>query len=126
MPNVHWLPRGSAPGGASNEDRLLFPAHYANEPPFGTAHCGLLFDEWTEVIPADRETTGIALNIDRPDSEPPQAMLLVSPPVRTGTWNTDDLVAAITETFEMARTRAVEPGHLDDTPYAQPRPATGM
>jgi hypothetical protein len=128
QPNDHWLGMEFAPGTAITEDRLLFTAHYTTRPSAGedASHCGLLLDEWTEVIPADQETTGIALNVDRPDSEPPQAMLLVSPPVRTGAWNTDDLVAAIVETFEMARSRAVEPEHLDDTPYAQFLPATVM
>jgi len=121
----HWLGLEFAAGAAITEDRLLFTAHYAVEPTTNpdAVHCGLLFDEWTEVVPADQETTGIALPVDRPDSEPPQAMLLVSPPVRTGTWDVEDLVAAVTETFDLARARAVEPTHLDDTGYAQLLPA---
>jgi hypothetical protein len=121
----HWLGMEFAVGAAITEDKLLFTAHYANEPLIGpdTVHCGLLFDEWTEVVPADVETTGIAMDVDRPDSEPPQAMLLVSPPVRTGSWKPDDLLAAITETFAMARQRAVEPAHLEGSAYAQLLPA---
>jgi hypothetical protein len=122
----HWLGMEFAAGTAINEDKLLFTAHYADEPPIGqdNVHCGLLFDEWTEVVPAAVETTGIAMHVDRPDSEPPQAMLLVSPPVKTGSWNIDDLLAAITETFELARERAVEPAHLEGGAYAQLLPAT--
>jgi hypothetical protein len=125
--NDHWLGMEFAPGTQITEDKLLFTAHYAAEPLLGSdAHCGLLLDEWTEVIPAAQETTGIAVHVDRPDSEPPQAMLLVTPPAKTGSWNTRDLVAAITETFEAAQARAVEPEHLDDTAYAQLLPATVM
>jgi hypothetical protein len=51
-------------------------------------------------------------------------MLLVGPPVRTGAWSLDDLVAAINETFDLARTRLVEPHQLDDSGYAQLLPAT--
>ncbi|OXM69765.1 hypothetical protein [Amycolatopsis vastitatis] len=121
----HWLGMEFAPGTEITEDKVLFTAHYAKEPVLGgTTHCGLLLDEWTEVIPAATETTGIAVHFDRPDSEPPQAMLLVTPPARTGHWDTGDLVAAITETFEAAKARAVEPEHLDDTAYAQLLPAT--
>ncbi|HEY2673165.1 MAG TPA: hypothetical protein VGJ07_22745, partial [Rugosimonospora sp.] len=40
--------------------------------------------------------------------------------------NPDDLLAAIAETYELARLRAVEPEHLDDTAYAQLLPATVM
>ncbi|MGE5830970.1 MAG: hypothetical protein ACM30G_21795 [Micromonosporaceae bacterium] len=122
----HWLGMEFAPGTAITEDRLLYTAQYGNAPPSDQQRCGLLLDEWTEVVPAEHETTGIALDLDRPDTEPPQAMLLVVPPVRTGAWQVDDLVAAITETFELARLRAVEPEHLDDTAYAQLLPATVM
>jgi hypothetical protein len=125
-PDDRWLGMEFPPGTTVTEDKVLFTAHYAVEfPPVGApARCGLLLDEWTEVIPAPRETTSIAVHIDRPDSEPPQAMLLVVPPVKTGTWNTDDLVAAIVETFDLARLRAVEPHHLDGTAYAHLLPAT--
>jgi len=121
----HWLGMEFAPGADLVEDRVLFTAHYADEPSSGDdTECGLLFDEWTEVIPTDRETTGLAVHADSPDSEPPQSMLLVVPPVRTGTWDIADLIAAVTETFDLARTRLVEPAHLDGTGYAQLLPAT--
>lgn len=124
--NDHWLGMEFAAGATIAEDKLLFTAHYADEPSNrpDAAHCGLLFDEWTEVVPADVETTGVAMQVDRPDSEPPQAMLLVSPPTRTGAWNNADLLAAVTETFALARQRAVEPAHLEDGAYAQLLPAT--
>jgi hypothetical protein len=108
-----------------SEDRLLFTAHYATNLN-SDLQCGLLLDEWTEVIPAERETTGVAVHYNGPDSEPPQAMLLVVPPVRTagGQWASADLVDAITETFELAKTRAVEPEHLGATAFAHLLPAT--
>lgn len=123
--NDRWLAMELAAGSGVDEDRVLFTAHYADDPSRGDGPaCGLLFDEWNEVLPAARETTGIAVHADSPDSEPPQSMLLVVPPVRTGTWQFDDLVAAVNETFDLARTRLVEPAHLDDTGYAQLLPAT--
>ncbi|MFC0542517.1 hypothetical protein [Kutzneria chonburiensis] len=123
----HWLAMEFADNKPITEDKLLFSAHYAAEPLLGTSdHCGLLLDEWTEVVPAVSETTSIAVHVDRPDSEPPQAMLLVAPPARTGSWHTDDLLAAVNETLDLAKARAVEPQHLDDTPYAQLLPATVM
>jgi hypothetical protein len=110
-----------------DQDRLLFTAHYAATLN-SQRQCGLLLDEWTEVIPAERETTGIALHHDRPDSEPPQAMLLVVPPVLdpAGKWTPELLLEAITETFELAKTRAVEPDHLDGTELSHLLPATVM
>ncbi|AUI60643.1 hypothetical protein [Amycolatopsis sp. BJA-103] len=126
--NDHWLAMEffdpEKVGDQLDQDRLLFTAHYAASLN-GKDHCGLLLDEWTEVIPAERETTGIALHYDRPDSEPPQAMLLVVPPVLDPekSWTPELLVEAITETFQLAKTRAVEPDHLDGTPLSQLLPA---
>ncbi|MEU7005175.1 hypothetical protein [Streptomyces sp. NPDC046332] len=126
-PNDRWLGMTFALGAEIDEDRLLFTAHYAAEPLLGrNLHSGLLLDEWTEVIPAEKETTGIAVHYDNPDSEPPQAMLLVVPPARTGAWSGDDLITAVEETLDLAKTRAVEPGHLDNTAYAHLLPATVM
>ena len=105
-------------------DRLLYTAHY--DAPFdpGAQQCALLLDEWTEIIPSTTATTAIAAHYDRPGTQPPQAMLLVAPPARTGTWSWDDLVAAVGETLDLVRIRAVEPGQLDGTSYAQLLPAT--
>jgi hypothetical protein len=124
-PGDSWLALSFAPGVTLDEDRVLFTAHYATRPsPPRSEACGLLLDEWTEVIPAAQETTGIAMHYDRPDSEPPQALLLVTPPVVTGSWVLDDLVAALHETYDLLQARAVEPSHLDDTAYAHLLPAT--
>jgi len=120
----HWLGMEFHKDSDITKDRVLFTAHYQNKLTFnGPSHCGLLFDEWTEVVPAERETTGLAVHYDGPDSEPPQVMLLVTPPKQDG-WQDGDLVAAITETFDLARLRAVEPAHLDNTAYAHLLPAT--
>jgi hypothetical protein len=125
----HWLAMEFHPDSKLDRDRVLFTAYYSEQQLTSANQCGLLFDEWTEVIPAAEETTGIAVHYDQPDSEPPQVMLLVTPPeppAPGGTWDVDDLVAAIHETFDLARLRAVEPSHLDDTPYAHLLPATVM
>jgi hypothetical protein len=107
-------------------DRLLYTAHYAV--PFNRSQrqCGLLLDEWTEVIPSDNETTGIAFHYDRPNGEPPQTMLLVTPPDFTGSWQWQDLVDTLNETLDMAKKRAVEPSQIDAKPYARLLPSTIM
>jgi hypothetical protein len=107
-------------------DRLLYTAHYSVPFDRNKKQCGLLLDEWTEVIPSDNETTGIAFHYDRPNSEPPQTMLLVTPPEFTGSWQWQDLVDALNETLDMAKKRAVEPKQIDATPYARILPATIM
>ena len=84
---------------------------------------GLVVDEWNEVIPGSRETTGIAVHYDQPNSEPPQALLLAITPVVTGTWRWDDLVGTVTNTLDRAQRRAIEPDQIGFTAYGHLLPA---
>jgi hypothetical protein len=106
-----------------DSDRLLYTARY--DVPFdpGEPQCGLLIDEWTEVLPSEMQTTGVAFHFDRPSSEPPQAWLLVVPPDPTDAWAWADVVDALHETLEAARLRSVEPDQLDATAWARFLPA---
>lgn len=105
-------------------DRLLYTCLYSQ--PFNPAsnQCGLMIDEWTEVIPASTRDTGITFNYNRPDNEPPQTLLLVVSASNTGSWQWADLVGALNETLDLAKKRAVEPAFLDPTAYARFLPAT--
>lgn len=103
---------------------LLYTACYARTFDSGEPQCGLLLEEWTEVIPAGTETTGIAFQFDRPNAEPPQSILLATPPQFSGAWRWDDLVQTLHETLDMARLRAVEPQQLDQGPLSVFLPAT--
>jgi hypothetical protein len=124
--NAPWLAMELPDGHSPSSDRLLYTAHYSDQPSANDEFCGLLIDEWTETVPATDETTGIALHFNGPGSEPPQTMLLVTPPKPTGAWRWDDLVATLHETLALARSRAVEPTQLDATAYAHLLPATVM
>ena len=62
-----------------------------------TRQCGLLLDEWTEVIPGKEETTGITFHYDRPNSEPPQVLLLAVSPALKGGWQWNDLIDTLRE-----------------------------
>jgi hypothetical protein len=119
-----WLALEIDPALAIEGERLLYTAHYAEQPNAAAAACGLLIDEWTEVIPARDETAGVAFHFDRPGSEPPQSWLLVTPPRASGAWQWTDVLGALEETFALARLRAVEPAHIEQGPYAQFLPAT--
>jgi hypothetical protein len=112
------------PADRPDSDRLCYTAHYSV--PFDKAapQCGLLLDEWTEVIPATDRTTGITFNFSRPGNEAPQAILLVTPATASGTWQWDDLVGALNETLDLAKVRAVEPADIDPTAYSMLIPAT--
>lgn len=110
-----WLALEFNPANPANTletERLLYTAHYAE--PFQPAEwqCGLLVDEWTEVIPQKEEVTGLAFHFDRPNAEPPQAWLLATPAAFTGKWQWNDLVASLNQTLDDARARAVEPDAL--------------
>lgn len=102
-----------------DEDKLLFTSIYTE--PFDPIRpqCGLLLDEWTEVIPSRDETPGLTFHYDQPNSEPPQTLLLVTPSDFTGHWRWEDLVNTLHETLDMAKKRAVEPDHVDTTVYSR-------
>jgi hypothetical protein len=84
----------------------------------------MLVDEWTEVIPATTEDTGIAFNYDRPNCEPPQSWLLAMSSVGDGAWSWDELVGVVVDTLDSAKRRAVEPAHLGGSAYSWFLPAT--
>lgn len=105
------------------EDKLLYTAHFHVAFNATSVQCGLLLDEWTEVIPKKEETAGLTFHYDRPNCEPPQTLLLVTPSDFTGEWRWDDLVDALRETLALARKRAVEPTQIDQTAYARFLPA---
>jgi hypothetical protein len=122
VPGEPWLGLEYPPTTILGE-RLLYTAHYGVPFDGSADQCGLLLDEWTELLPGEHETTGIAFHYDRPSSEPPQSWLLVVPPDPAGAWTFADLVDAVGETLDLARVRAVEPDQLDDLPWARFLPA---
>ncbi len=107
-----------------DSDRLLYTCLYSQAFDPTLRQCGVLLDEWTEVIPATTRDTALTFNYARPDNEPPQTMLLVTSASNTGTWVWDDLVAALNETLDLAKKRGVEPAMLDPTAYSRFLPAT--
>lgn len=118
-----WLALSYPDSYEIESDKLLYTAYLNGFDPTQRL-CGLLFDEWTEVIPAKKETTGLSFQYDQPNAEPPQSMLLVTPSEFTGQWDWQDMVDAMHETLDIAKLRAVEPQHIDKTAYAQFLPAT--
>jgi hypothetical protein len=121
-----WMALEYPPAQQANLERelLLYSTIYAQDFDRTRPQCGLLLDEWTEVIPGETETTGLAFHFDKPSSEPSQAMLLATPTRFTGAWNWQDLVDTLHDTLDRARLRAVEPQKLDQTPLSVYLPAT--
>lgn len=86
--------------------------HSVEAPAFSAPMCGLMVDEWTEVIPEKEVDAGISFHFNRPNAMPPQALLLAVTPQMRGHWQWDDLMAILHETLERARVRAVQPNQL--------------
>jgi len=123
-PGEGWLALEFDPAAARDGERLLYTAHLADPQNLTGSTCGVLLDEWTEVVPAREETVGMTFHYDRPGSEPPQSWLLVTPAKLGAGWRWDDVLGALEETLDLARLRAVEPAHIDTTAYARFLPAT--
>ncbi|MGN6814812.1 MAG: hypothetical protein ACTHK3_01835, partial [Solirubrobacterales bacterium] len=124
--DASWLALQFPPKPPIDGDRLLYTAHHATPFDPSARQCGLLLDEWTEVIPGTDRDTGISFNFDRPDNEAPQSILLVTPATADGAWHWDDVVGALNETLDLAKKRALEPATVDPTMYSRFLPATIM
>ncbi|HKE95897.1 MAG TPA: hypothetical protein VKB34_16435, partial [Povalibacter sp.] len=73
---------------------------------------GLVIDEWTEIVPNARETTGVAFQFDVPDACAPQSVLIAVPPVPGQDWTTESLRLVLMETLDLAKLRAVDTNSL--------------
>jgi hypothetical protein len=78
---------------------------------------GLLIDEWIEVVPNAKETTGVVFQYNQPDSVAPQAILVVAHPnpVVQSFWTIPWLHQVLQETLALVKMRAVTPDLLDET-----------
>ena len=103
-PGDRWvaLPfAGSVPAG-----RVSFAASL----PLGVlqgAFCGLLVDEWAEVVPAAETTTAVTFHYDAPGARAPQAILLATPPDEQD-WTLEALEETVLQTLELAQARLVD------------------
>ena len=82
--------------------------------------CGLLVDEWTELVPSRNETTGIAFQYDPPDNAAAQAILLAVPPVIGEPWTVGSLNRVLLETLDLTRLRGVDPAVLGSVAHYLP------
>jgi hypothetical protein len=97
------LPKGvTSPDGS----RVGIVVHVAG--PGDDRAAGLVVDEWTEVIPGERTTTGVAYHFDTPGAAAPQAMLLAVPPDDRANWSTGLVEDTLHEALDLARLRLVD------------------
>jgi hypothetical protein len=82
--------------------------------------CGLLIDEWVEVVPSSKETTAIAFQFNPPDACAPQSVLLAVPPVPDQPWTVASLHRVLVETLDLAKLRAVDAESLGEIGHYMP------
>ncbi len=87
-------------------------AHLPEGAPSQSFWTGLVIDEWAELIPNNRELTGIAFHHDDPGAEAAQAVLVAVPPAENVPWTVESLTATLDETFELATLRTVDAERL--------------
>ncbi len=107
------------------DDNLSLAFEYPLDFDADRPNAGFIIDEWTEQIPLRDTNLGLAMHYNKPNSEPPNALLLAVAPELTGQWEWDDLMDTVIETFEMARRRTVDPDAMknSNSPLAQFLPA---
>jgi hypothetical protein len=81
---------------------------------------GLLVDAWSEVVPAKKRTTAIALQVEQPSAAPPQAIVLAIPPDDAPAWTDDVVEAVVRETLELAKLRLVDTDALHEVGHYLP------
>ena len=118
-----WIGLVGTPEQPLPSGRLSVIAHFAGAVDFTKTMAGLMVDEWVEVVPNAKETTGVVFQSNQPDSCPPQAILLAVPamPAAVNTWSEASLVQIVQETIELVRMRTVTPDLLQE--FSQYLPA---
>ena len=123
-PSAFWVAMQYDPKYTIDSEHLLYTAQYPKAFDKSLPQCGMVFDEWTEVIPSPNRTAGLTFHYERPNSEAPQTILIVTPATFGEKWQWADLLGALSETLDLAKKRAFEPVQM--SPYTDARflPAT--
>lgn len=110
VPQQPWI--GEKYPATGKSARLSLVAHRPFPVSFDQSVTGLLMDSWSEIIPNQTQVTGLAFHYDEPKAQAPQAVLVAVPPDLVKGWEFEALEAAIIETLDLAKTRAIEIGQI--------------
>lgn len=112
-----WVALPTAPGQPFPAGRLSLVAYapFSDALEFDRPLAGLLIDEWVEVVPSSRETTGLTFHYDQSNSAAPQSILLAVPADQRPVWDLDSLETILHSTIELSRMRAVAPDSHSET-----------
>jgi hypothetical protein len=106
VPGEVWvaLPTaGTSPGGRLSLVACGSTTFEGNQP-----LAGFVWDEWSEVVPNRAETTAMAFHYDRPNSRPPQAILIAVAPDVNQPWNLLFIEQILRETLSLSKQRLVD------------------
>jgi hypothetical protein len=111
-PDDRWVGLPETPDRPIEGGRLSLVAQSPVLPAADRPLAGLVVDEWTEVVPAATQVTGLGFHFDQPNSRAPQAILLAVPPTEDHVWDLDTLEAVLLETLDLADIRLADPAAL--------------
>jgi hypothetical protein len=116
QPGARWVALPALKGTPMQNGKLSLVAHTPGKLNFAQPITGLLLDEWVEIVPSEKETTGITFQYDQPDATAPQSILLAIPPDPVGQphWTAESLQNVLLETMDLVRVRAVGPEALGE------------
>lgn len=98
------------------DDTVVMAIHGSQSLNVNELQSALLIDEWTEAIPNDKEISGVSFNYDQPNASAPNTILVAVEPTGAAQWSWDTMLGIISNTFDRAKTRAVEPAHILEHP----------
>jgi hypothetical protein len=115
-----WVGLPPEEGKDVQAGKLSLVVHPASTLKVDQPLCGLLIDEWVEVVPSSKETTAIAFQFNPPDACAPQSVLLAVPPVPEQPWTVATLHRVLVETLDLAKLRAVDAEALGEIGHYMP------
>lgn len=118
--NDRWVGLPPEQGKDVTAGKLSLVVHAASTLKVDQPLCGLLIDEWVEVVPSSKETTAIAFQFNPPDACAPQSVLLAVPPVPDQPWTVASLHRVLVETLDLAKLRAVDAEALGEIGHYMP------
>jgi hypothetical protein len=107
-----WVGLPIPPNGALAAGKLSLVLQMTTPVDVTGPMTGLWIDEWVEIVPSARETTGLTFQFNPPDAMAPQTILLAVPPQVGQDWTVAGLHRVLTETLDLARLRAINPDAL--------------
>jgi hypothetical protein len=119
-PEDRWVGLPPAEGKDVQAGKLSLVVHAASSLRVDQPLCGLLVDEWVEVVPSSKETTAVALQFNPPDACAPQSVLLAVPPIPDQPWTVASLHRVLLETLDLAKLRAVDAEALGEIGHYMP------